>query len=305
MSVDILQTVLVRTLLVSFMASMGMNLTFRQLGRAIMNVRLMAVVLVLNFVGSVALAMGLIELFGLPPEIGAGLVLCAIAPGAVAGPVFTQWGKGDLPTAIALMIICVFATIAFAPPIASYLLSDVASGDHRFSAVSALWTILTFVMLPLFAGLTLRHFREDISGRLDPILNILANVCLAILATALIIFKGGTATEHGWMPPVATILFIAVMSVCALLVPGSRGQRVALLFTSATRGTAVALLIADEYFGDQTSFEVLLYALVSYIFLPPLALALRRIAKREDAAAASESAGASQPEALVAENPTV
>ena len=294
MSVEILQTILVRSLLVAFMASMGMNLTFRQLGRAAMNVRLMAVVLVLNFVGSVGMAFGLIELFSLPPGIGAGLVLCAIAPGAVAGPVFTQWGKGDLPASIALMIICVFATIALAPPIASYFLSDIAVGNEKFSALSALWTILTFVMLPLFAGLTLRHFREDISSRVDPILNIIANVCLGVLALALIIFKGGTAAEHGLQPPIATVIFLVVMCIAAALVPGTREQRVALLFTSATRGTAVALLIADRYFGDETTFQVLLYALVSYIFLPFLALYLRRVAKKAEAAESTETAAQSE-----------
>ncbi len=119
---DLISTVLVLTIL-----SIGLTVSVADLRVTARRYGLLLRALLANVVLAPALALGCYVAFGLPVEIGSGLLLFAINPGSPIGIKLAQLAGGDVPTAVGLGAMLVTVSIVTTPIAAQLVLP---AGDH-------------------------------------------------------------------------------------------------------------------------------------------------------------------------------
>ena len=113
-----------------------------------------------NLVLVPALAVGVYDLFGLPVEIGTGLLVCAATPGSPLGIKLTQMARGDVPVAVGLGVLLIAVSVATTPAVASLILP---AGDHvRLSFLEIMQLLVPHVLLPLGVAVGIKSLKQEV-----------------------------------------------------------------------------------------------------------------------------------------------
>ena len=138
------------------MLGMGLTLTPADLRRIVERPRDV-------FIGSIAqwtvmpvAAYLLVQLFGLPTEIGIGIILLGAAPGGTSSNVMTYLGKGDVALSVAITSL----TTIVAPIVMPAWVLFLAGAEIDVTFAEMFQEIVLIVLLPVVAGLTTRQLLE-------------------------------------------------------------------------------------------------------------------------------------------------
>ena len=257
---------------VSSMLAMGLGLTIRQIIEPLRNVRLVLLALLANFVLMPLGALALAKLFWLDNPFAVGLLLLGCAAGAPFLPKLAELAKGNLAFAVGAMVLLMVVTVGYLPIVLPLLLPGVTVDPWNIAR-----SLVLLMLLPLAAGLALKALYEDLARRVKPVLDLISNVSLILLAlliTAANIDK--VLQVFGTRGILAGLLFIALGFGIGWLFGGPDGdtRRVMALGTSQ-RNIAAALVVASQNFSDpKVVVMVIVVAIVGLIILMPLSRAL-------------------------------
>jgi BASS family bile acid:Na+ symporter len=243
--------------------------------------RLVGRALLANYVCVRALVVGLLVLFGSAPLVAAGFLIVAVCPGAPYGPPFTALAKGDVPRSVGLMVILAGSS-AFVAPVLLALLLPLMAGNRPLpvDAVKIVTTLLVTQLLPLGAGLLVRHRWPGLAGRLKRPAAMVGTL-LNLVTFGLIL-----AAQYHTLLAIRPVGFVGMFELLAATVaigwllggPGAGGRR-AMAFTTGVRNVAVSLVIATGSFpGTEAVTAALAYGLVQTIALALVALLWGRLA---------------------------
>jgi len=126
------------------------------------------------------LAYILAVLFRLPPELAVGVVLVGTCPGGTSSNIMTYLSKGD----VALSVTMTACTTLLAPFVTPFLTLFFAKKWVTISLYAMFISITKVVLLPIVAGLLLRHFFEKFVNTITEFLPIVS-------VTAIILIVGG------------------------------------------------------------------------------------------------------------------
>jgi len=118
--------------------------------------------------------------FRLPPELAVGVILVGTCPGGTSSNVMTYLSKGDVALSVT-MTACTTLLAPFVTPILTLLL---AKKWVAISLYAMFLSIVKVVLIPILAGLLLRHFFEKFVDALTEFLPIVS-------VTAIILIVGG------------------------------------------------------------------------------------------------------------------
>lgn len=118
--------------------------------------------------------------FRLPPELAVGVILVGTCPGGTSSNVMTYLSKGDVALSVT-MTACTTLLAPFITPILTLLL---AKKWVAISLYAMFISIVKVVLIPILAGLLLRHFFEKFVDALTEFLPIVS-------VTAIILIVGG------------------------------------------------------------------------------------------------------------------
>jgi BASS family bile acid:Na+ symporter len=292
MTVDQVINVLVMVTLVEMMATIGLGVTFADVRGVARDWRLVGRAALANYVCVPAAVVGLLLLLGSAPLVAAGFLIVAVCPGAPYGPPFTALARGDVPRSVGLMVILAGSSALVAPALLLILLPLMA-GDQplRVDAAKIVTTLLVTQLLPLGAGLLVRHWWPGVADRLKRPATLVGTV-LNLVTFGLIL-----AVQYPTLLAIRLSGFVGMFVLLALTVaagwllggPGGEGRR-AMAFTTGVRNVAVGLVIATASFpGTEAVTAALAYALVQTIALALVALAWGRLAWGAGRAAAGRS----------------
>ena len=151
-------TLLNVTALVAMMLSMGMKETPRSLLASTRRWRLLVLGLIANYVLVPAVTVGLLILFQTNAAVSAGFLILATCPGAPFAPLVTAIARGDVPSAIALMLTLAGLSAFLTPAVLSLLVNRIAPGsDLHINPIAVVRTLLPTQMLPLALGMAIHH----------------------------------------------------------------------------------------------------------------------------------------------------
>jgi BASS family bile acid:Na+ symporter len=185
----------------------------------------------------------------LPPDVKIGIMLMAAAPVAPMAPPFVGMAKGDLPYSVGLMGAAGLLSIPLTPLILALSLPT-SEGGVSVDALQIVKTLLMVQLIPICAGMTLRHARPAWADRLLKNVPKLGQIGLLIGVGLLLAKQAGQILAIGLFPYVV----LAVLVVASLLighwtlVGGAAEKQRALAVSTAIRNIPLAFLIANASF---------------------------------------------------------
>lgn len=268
MTVSQLTNLIVAAALIEMMITIGLGVTVRELADVARDWRLTAKAAWGNYVCVPAATVGLLWLFRTPPMTAVGFLILAVCPGAPFGPPITAIGKGNVATAVGLMVLLAGSSAVLAPPLLGLLLPFVA-GDQRLTVdpLDMVRTLLVTQLLPLCLGLAIRHVRPNLAERLLKSASTAGKI-LVLLACGLIV---GTQSRTlvGIRPGgiLAMLMLLAASLGTGWILGGPvAGNRKALTLTTSLRNVGVGLVIATESFpGTSAVPAVVTYAVFEIV----------------------------------------
>jgi BASS family bile acid:Na+ symporter len=266
--------------LFEMMVSIGLGVTFAELGVVVRNGRLLGMAGLANYVCVPAAAVGLVFLFHADALTAAGILVAAVCPGAPYGPPFTAIARGNVARAVGLMAILAGSSALLAPLLLGLLLPLTSGGEPlQVNAGKMVSTLLIAQFLPLCIGLGIRHWRPALAERLRKPANLLSMVLnLVMLGVILSVqWKMLMAVPfRGYLGMLALVL-VGVGAGWLLGGPGSE-NRTAMTMATAVRNVGVSLVIATGSFaGTKAVTAATAFALFQTIVMALVALGWGRL----------------------------
>jgi len=266
MSVERLINILVTITLMEMMVTVGLRVTFAEIADTVRNWQLVARAALANYLLVPAVTIILLLLFQASPLVAIGFLVLAVCPGAPFGPPFAAIARGNVPSAVGLMVILAGSSAIVSPILLAGLLPWLAAGETvRIEPIALVATLLITQLLPLLAGLLVKHWRPPLAARLvDPceLVSKILNLSVAglILATQFQMLMQIKLKGFAGM----LVLLAASLVIGWLLGGPDRDGRKTMALTTSLRNAGVGLVIATGSFaGTPAASAVVAYGIVA------------------------------------------
>jgi BASS family bile acid:Na+ symporter len=272
MLMDLLTKVAMLSFLISSMLAMGLGLTLKEIAEPLRNARMVALALAANFVVMPLSALALAKLLQLDQPLGVGLLLLGAAAGAPFLPMLAGLAKGNLPYAVATMVLLMVVTIAYLPIVLPLLLPGVTVNPLQIAQ-----SLVILMLLPLGVGLIVKAWYGDMAARVKPLFERLSMMSLIVFVLLITVDNFGNVLQvFGTGGILAGLLLIAIGFGVGWFVGGPGGDtRRVLALGTAQRNIAAALVVGSQSFSDpKVVVMVIVIAIVGLIILLPPARAL-------------------------------
>lgn len=249
--IERLINILVTIMLIEMMAAIGLGITFRELGDAARNWRVVAQAAVANYVLVPAITVGLLVLFSARPMVAAGFLILAVCPGAPFGPPCVKIAKGDVAAAVGMMVLLA-GTSAIAAPVLLHFLLPLMSEDEplHVDAVKIVGSLLVTQLLPLLVGLLVRHWKPEFADMLlKPANRITAVLGLLTIGVILVVYFQLLVEIRVRAYWGMLLLLIASWAAGWLLGGPGSAMRKSMALTTSLRNVGVGLVIATGSFA--------------------------------------------------------
>jgi BASS family bile acid:Na+ symporter len=260
--IQVLANLGILTFVIASMAALGLSLTIKQIVEPLRNVRLLAAVLLANFVLTPALALLLKLLIPMNEGYGIGLLLLATAAGAPFLPKLVQVAKGDVPLSVGMMVLLMVVTILYAP----LMLLPLLLPGVQVNPLDIATSLVVLMLIPLAIGLFVKARYDEMAANLQPAFAQISNVGLMLGFVALLVISGRTLLDAiGSGAIVAVLLLIVGAFLIGWLLAGKeRGARVVMGLGAAQRNVSAAFVIAGSNFSDP---DVLILCMVGALLM--------------------------------------
>ena len=288
MTAEQLIRILVTITLIEMMAAIGLGVKLEEVGRTARNSALLMRAAIANYVCVPLATLGLLLWFSPQPMVSAGFLIVAVCPGAAYGPPFTAIARGNVPTAVGLMVLLAGSSTILAPFLLQFLLPLMtASRALRVNVLEMVVTLLLSQFLPLFVGLSVRKWSPSLSGKFKrPAGTVSTILNLCTLGFIVVARFGMLAAIHFQAFMGMLALVAATMAAGWLLGASGSENRIAMTFTTSVRNVAVALEIATSSFPATPAVTaVLVYGLFQTLLMAAVAFACGRLGAVDNPAA--------------------
>lgn len=219
------------------MIGLGLHLTINDFKRVALAPKAVTVALLVQTVLLPPVAFGLAWGFGLPPELGLGLVLLAASPGGVTANLFSHLARGDVALNISLTAINSLLALVTLPIWMVLGLSLLMDSDQAVPPPTRkVIEVAAIVILPVVIGMGLRAFRPILAEKLDKPVRLASTLILVALIAAAVILERETLAKYAAVVGLAALLFNLVS-----LLAGYAAGRAARL--NVPQSTAIAFEI--------------------------------------------------------------
>jgi BASS family bile acid:Na+ symporter len=274
-SIDRLINLFVTITLIEMMATVGLRVTFGELAYIAKNRALVVRALVANYLAVPIIAIALLVVFQAHPMVAAGFLVLAVCPGAPYGPPFARIAYGDVKAAVGLMAVLAGSSAFVAPLLLAVLLPRL-SNDSAISVepIALATTLLITQLLPLVAGMLLKHWYPNLATRLVGPGEFVSKL-MNLFAVWLIL-----ATQYSMLMDIRLLAFVGMLALlgASLAVGWFAGERdvssrKTMALTTSLRNAGVGLVIVTGSFpGTPAASAALAYGIVAV--LGSLAVAL-------------------------------
>ena len=176
-------TVLIIPLLQIIMFAMGTTLSVADFARVLKMPGVVLIGLACQFTIMPLLGYTLAHTMGLPPAIGAGLILVGVSPCGLASNVMSFIAKANVAMSVTITAL---ATL-ISPIITPVLMKALAGEMVEIDVPSMMWDMTQIVLLPVVAGLVFNHLafhRWKSLGRIMPAISMVGILVITVVTVA-------------------------------------------------------------------------------------------------------------------------
>jgi BASS family bile acid:Na+ symporter len=253
------------------MIGLGLHLTIADFKRVATAPKAVLVALIVQVVVLPPVAFGLAWGFGLPPELGLGLVLLAASPGGVTANLFSHLARGDVALNITLTAINSLLALITLPVWTALGLSLLLSSEQAVPPPTRkIIEVGVLVILPVAIGMGLRAWKPVIAEKLDKPIRLASTLILIGLIAAAVISERETLAKYAAVVGIAALLFNLV-SLLAGYAAGRAArlgvpQATAIAFEIGIHNGTLAIFVALHVLSMASAAVVpAIYSLLMYL----------------------------------------
>jgi bile acid:Na+ symporter, BASS family len=279
-------TVVLPCALAVIMFGLGLSLTPDDFRRVRQHPRAVSVALVCQIVLLPVVAFGLVEAFGLRPDLAVGFMLLAAAPGGPMANVFSHLFKGDLALNITLTAINSITALVTLPFIANFAIEHYLGGGEAVGIQPAkVVQVFAIVLVPVAIGMLVRRRATAFAARMDRPVRLASTGFLALVIVMAIVQERDNVLDYFAQVGLISLLFASISIAVGFAVPRMAGvpakQATACAFEIGIHNSALAMVIAVNVL-DSTAMAVPASVYVIAVWPPAVLLGwLVRRAVRE------------------------
>jgi BASS family bile acid:Na+ symporter len=268
-TIDQFINLLVTVLLIDMMVAIGVGVRIAELIGVAKNWRLVLQAGLANYVCVPAVTVGLLMLFQpTDPMVPAGFLILGVCPGAPFGPPCTRIAKGNVAVAVGLMVLLAGSSAIAAPLLLQFLLPLMSEEQTlQVDAAKIVGTLLLTQLLPLCAGICLRHWGPGLADLVQKPANLISAVLGLVTVGVILAVHLHLVTEirvRGYVG--MCTLLIGSWAAGWLLGGPAPDTRKAMALTTSLRNVGVGLVIATGNFaGTAAVTGALAYGILEII----------------------------------------
>ncbi len=279
MDLTMATTLLVRAFLIVTMLSIGLRLSDRRSSPAARTPRVVAGLLVANFIFVPLVGILVVGVVGLAGGVAIGVLATAMAPAGFLGPELVQVARGDLRFGVvATFVLAIVATFTMVPSLAfAQRLLGVNGSTAPIDPAVVVASLAVFQLAPLIVGLILSRRAIGLTRRAVGPLTSLSTLLIVAVIVVTLLDTGDELLHLGGGPIVAMLAIVLAASGLGAIAGGpDREVRRATTIITAQRAPALALLIVAGPGHAVETATVAAFALVLLVVNSGVAFGLGR-----------------------------
>ena len=230
------------------MFGMGMTLKVEDFQRVLQHPKEVAIGVGAQFIIMPLVALALVKVFALPPELAIGVILVGTCPGGTASNVIAYLAKGD----VALSVSMTMTTTLLAPIVTPALTYFLAGAWIDISFTAMMISIAQMVLAPVILGLLVHHFMADTTKKIMPAMPLVSVICIVLLVGCVVALSASKLATVG-----LTMTAIVILHNTFGLALGFAAAK--LLHMDARKARTVAIEVGMQNSGMAASLAVMYF----------------------------------------------
>jgi BASS family bile acid:Na+ symporter len=274
---NVITDVILPLALAFIMFTLGLGLTFSDFARVAKMPKNFLIGLVSQLVFLPLVALIIVFVWPLQPELAIGLILIAAAPGGVTSNILTSFAKGDVALSISLTAVMSLLSVISVPlvlGISMGLISDNSLGSISLTSIAI--SMFLIVTLPVLLGMIFRASLSYLTKRIEKIAKILSTALFVLVLIGAILAERQNLVEYfaqtGLVVLILNILMMTIAYYWAQLFSSGRPQLKAISLECGLQNGTLAIFVGTSVFGGglyivpAATYSVIMY-LTSLIFI--------------------------------------
>ena len=254
------------------MFSLGLSLTIADFARVAKQPKDFFVGAVSQIIILPLVALILVMIWPLSPELALGVMLIAAAPGGATSNIITSFAKGDVALSVSLTaiisLLCVF-TIPFIVLISLNILTDSSSG-LSISILDIAIKMFLIVTVPVIIGMLCRKYFSNFSISFEIISKKISAILFVIVLIGAILSEKDNIISYfsqaGLITLVLNLLMMTIAFYIAKLFSTAIAQRKSLIVEIGLQNGTLAIVVATSVFdGGVYLIPAATYSLIMFV----------------------------------------
>jgi BASS family bile acid:Na+ symporter len=259
------------------MFTLGLGLTFSDFARVAKMPKNFLIGLVSQLIFLPLVALIIVFVWPLQPELAIGLILIAAAPGGVTSNILTSFAKGDVALSISLTAVMSLLSVISVPlvlGISMGLIFDNSLGSISLTSIAI--NMFLIVTLPVLLGMIFRASLSYLTKRIEKIAKILSTALFVLVLIGAILAERQNLVEYfaqtGLVVLILNILMMTIAYYWAKLFSADHPQLKAISLECGLQNGTLAIFVGTSVFGGglyivpAATYSVIMY-LTSLIFI--------------------------------------
>ena len=274
---NVITDVILPLALAFIMFTLGLGLTFSDFARVAKMPKNFLIGLVSQLVFLPLVALIIVFVWPLQPELAIGLILIAAAPGGVTSNILTSFAKGDVALSISLTAVMSLLSVISVPlvlGISMGLISNNSLGSISLTSIAI--SMFLIVTLPVLLGMIFRASLSYLTKRIEKIAKILSTALFVLVLIGAILAERQNLVEYfaqtGLVVLILNILMMTIAYYWAKLFSTGGPQLKAISLECGLQNGTLAIFVGTSVFGGglyivpAATYSVIMY-LTSLIFI--------------------------------------
>jgi len=259
------------------MFTLGLGLTFSDFARVAKMPKNFLIGLISQLIFLPLVALIIVFIWPLQPELAIGLMLIAAAPGGVTSNILTSFAKGDVALSISLTAVMSLLSVISVPIVLGLsigLISNDSLGSISLTGIAI--SMFLIVTLPVLLGMIFRASLSYLTKKIEKGAKILSSALFVLVLIGAILAERQNLVEYfaqtGLVVLILNILMMAIAYYWAKLFSTGKSELKAISIECGLQNGTLAIFVGTSVFGGglyivpAATYSVIMY-LTSLIFI--------------------------------------
>jgi len=259
------------------MFTLGLGLTFSDFARVAKMPKNFLIGLISQLIFLPLVALIIVFIWPLQPELAIGLMLIAAAPGGVTSNILTSFAKGDVALSISLTAVMSLLSVISVPIVLGLsigLISNDSLGSISLTGIAI--SMFLIVTLPVLLGMIFRASLSYLTKKIEKGAKILSSALFVLVLIGAILAERQNLVEYfaqtGLVVLILNILMMAIAYYWAKLFSTGKSQLKAISIECGLQNGTLAIFVGTSVFGGglyivpAATYSVIMY-LTSLLFI--------------------------------------